>query len=81
MQLAVENTMKEHNAPSAIELYNLKGGTFVKYMVAILSRAGEALDEGFREIHEPMVGRCYVDARGQWLATTTRQQAEALKRL
>ncbi|KAI0512793.1 hypothetical protein F5B22DRAFT_637597 [Xylaria bambusicola] len=79
MQTAVENKMKEHKAPSANRLYKLGDAAFAACKDAMMSSAEEALDNGLRDIHESGVGRCYIDARGMWQATTTKQQAQALK--
>ncbi|KAH8157110.1 hypothetical protein CIB48_g11141 [Xylaria polymorpha] len=76
------NTMKENKAPSAGELYKLDDAAFASCKVAMLSNAEEALDSGLNgELRESKVGLCYVDARGLWQATTTKQQAKALKRV
>ncbi|KAK5636979.1 hypothetical protein RRF57_012691 [Xylaria bambusicola] len=79
MQTAVENKMKENKVTSAGRLYKLGDAAFAACKGAIMSSAEEALNNGLRQIEESMIGRCYIDARGQWQATTTRQQAEALK--
>lgn len=74
--------MKENKAPSAGELYKLDDAAFASCKVAMLSNAEEALDSGLNgELRESKVGLCYVDARGLWQATTTKQQAKALKRV
>ncbi|KAI1752258.1 hypothetical protein F4782DRAFT_546948 [Xylaria castorea] len=81
MQVAIQNKMKENNVPSAGRLYKLDDDAFTACKLAMLSSAEEALDNGLRELHESKVGLCYIDARGQWQATTTKQQAEALERV
>ncbi|KAF2963579.1 hypothetical protein GQX73_g9994 [Xylaria multiplex] len=81
MQVAVQNKMKEHKAPSAHELYKLDDVAFASCRSAMLSGAEKALDNGLRELHESKVGLCYIDARGQWQATASKEQAEALKRV
>ncbi|KAI3339650.1 hypothetical protein F4824DRAFT_508474 [Ustulina deusta] len=79
MQVAIQNKMKENKAPSAGELYKLDAAAFASCKLAILSSAEEALDNGLRKLYESKVGFCYIDVRGEWQATTTKQQAEALK--
>lgn len=79
MQVAIQNKMKEHKAPSASELYKLDNAAFASCKLAMLSSAEEALNNGLRELHESKVGLCYINAGGQWQATTTKQEAEALK--
>lgn len=79
MQVAIQDKMKENKAPSAGELYRLDDAAFASCKLAMLSSAEEALSNGLRELHESKVGFCYLDARGQWQATTTKQQADALK--
>ncbi|KAI0452459.1 hypothetical protein F5B21DRAFT_526874 [Xylaria acuta] len=79
MQVAIQNKMRENKAPSAGELYKLDDAAFASCKLAMLSGAEEALDNGLHELHESKVGLCYIDARGAWQATTTKQQAEALE--
>ncbi|KAI8951739.1 hypothetical protein F4801DRAFT_578274 [Xylaria longipes] len=79
MQVAIENKMKENKAPSAGELYKLDDAAFASCKQAMLSSAEVALDNGLRELCQSKEGLCYVDARGVWQATATKQQAEALK--
>ncbi|KAI1121889.1 hypothetical protein F5Y10DRAFT_91737 [Nemania abortiva] len=79
MQIAIQNKMKENKAPSVGELYKFDNATFASCKLAMLSGAEEALDNGIRELYESKVGLCYMDARGMWQATTTKQQAEALE--
>ncbi|KAI0554222.1 hypothetical protein F4679DRAFT_570611 [Xylaria curta] len=81
MQITIQNAMKENKVPSATELYKLDDAAFASCKLAMLSSAEKALDNGLREIHDSKVGRCYIDAHGQWQATTTKQQAEALERV
>ncbi|KAI0817799.1 hypothetical protein GGR55DRAFT_685317 [Xylaria sp. FL0064] len=63
---------------SVAELYKLDDATFASCKLAILSAAERALDDGVRELHESKMGRCYLDLCGNWLATTSKQQGEAL---
>ncbi|TRX91305.1 hypothetical protein FHL15_007727 [Xylaria flabelliformis] len=81
MQNTVQAAMKENKIPSVTELYKLDAAAFASCKLAMLSSAEEALDKGLRELHDSKVGRCYIDARGQWQATTTKQQAEVLERV
>ncbi|KAI1735529.1 hypothetical protein F4680DRAFT_452800 [Xylaria scruposa] len=81
MQITIQNAMKENKVPSATELYKLDDAAFASCKLAMLSSAKKALDNGLRELHDSKVGRCYIDARGQRQATTTKQQAEALERV
>ncbi|KAI1108538.1 hypothetical protein F5Y14DRAFT_459480 [Nemania sp. NC0429] len=79
MELAIQKKMKDNMAPSVGELYRLDNAAFASCKQAMLSGAEEALKNGLRELHESKVGLCYIDARGEWRATTTKQQAEALE--
>ncbi|KAI0103363.1 hypothetical protein GGR51DRAFT_561791 [Nemania sp. FL0031] len=81
MQVAIQNKMKESNASSAVELYRLGEAAFASCKLAMLSSAAAAVDSGLRELYESKVGLCYIDERGLWQATTTKQQAEALKKV
>ncbi|KAI0198554.1 hypothetical protein F4808DRAFT_472679 [Astrocystis sublimbata] len=81
MQVAIQNKMDEHNAPSAIELYKLHETAFDLCKNAMLSVAEESLTKGLDLMHAAGVGRCYIDASGQWQATTTPKQADALKQI
>ncbi|KAI0433672.1 hypothetical protein F5Y09DRAFT_54640 [Xylaria sp. FL1042] len=81
MELAVETKMTELNLSSALNLYKLDNDDFASCKQAILSCAEEALDNGLRKLHESKLGRCYINSNGHWQATTTKEQAEALKRV
>ncbi|KAI0857176.1 hypothetical protein F4860DRAFT_528284 [Xylaria cubensis] len=81
MQITIQIAMKENEVPSVTELYKLDAAAFASCKLAMLSSAEEALDNGLRELHDSKVGRCYIDARGQWQATTTKHQAEVLERV
>lgn len=74
MQAAIES-----NVPTAGDLYKLDAAAFAACRLAMISAAEEALGNGLREIHESKVGFFYLDARGEWRATTSRLQAEALE--
>ncbi|KAI1280069.1 hypothetical protein F5Y07DRAFT_405659 [Xylaria sp. FL0933] len=77
MQLATQS--ENRGGLSVAGLYKLDDATFASCKLAILSAAERALDDGVRELHESKVCRCYLDFAGNWLATTSTQQGEALE--
>lgn len=79
MQTAIQDKMKEHQAPTTGTLYKLDAAAFASCKLAMVSSAEEALDKGLRELHESKVGLSYMDASQECQVTTTKEQAEALE--
>ncbi|KAI1308560.1 hypothetical protein F5Y03DRAFT_404868 [Xylaria venustula] len=81
MCVAIHNTMKENDVPSAGDLYKLNEAAFASCKLAMLSTAEEAIHRDLRELYETKVGFSYLDARAMVRATTSKEQAEALEQV
>ncbi|KAI1148359.1 hypothetical protein F4825DRAFT_464968 [Nemania diffusa] len=69
---------RKDKIPTAPTLYKLDNTGFAIYKQSIISVAHTALRDGLSELHKSSVGRCYLDADGNWRSTENHLQSQLL---